>query len=254
MKRYDDGNRIARDLIREWRAGGLRGGLTYVRHHCFNGDWRLGLREADLITTNEPYGPSVDAGLVPDWLPPELAEPYVLFVQDSTHGFNLVRFLLDAGDDARVVAAHLGRDHYTGVALLEVGGTRCAIETGALDYPGWDEHTQAYFAGGWIRTSSSPLGLDPSQASVDVFEGGDAPRFVQPLPGSRRSWSYREEATAFIAALRSEEPFASGGEDTLTDVRLGEEAFRHALVAAGVELRSPSGADVGKAEGRLWAT
>jgi predicted dehydrogenase len=236
MKRHDAGNRLAREIVRDWRQTGEHGGLTFVRHHCFGGDWRLGLPETTLVVTDEPYTPQVDVDLVPDWLPPDLAEAYVLYVQDHTHGFNLVRFLVDAGDDARVVAAHLGADRYTGVAVLEVAGTRCTLESGALDYPGWDEHTQAYFSGGWVRASSSPLGLDPSQARVDVFQSGEEPSFTTPLPRARRSWAYRDEAEAFLAALRSGGPFLSTGEDSFTDVRLGEEAFRHALAAEGLPL------------------
>lgn len=65
-----------------------------------------------------------------------------------------------------------------------------------------------------------------------MFEAGEEHRFSERLPAERRSWSYREEAAAFLTALESGEPFTSGGEDSLTDVRLGEEAFRHALAAS----------------------
>jgi predicted dehydrogenase len=244
MKRHDPGNVLARAIIRDWRGHADRGEITFVRHHCFGGDWRLGLRERDLIVTDEPYAPNLDLELVPDWLPEDLADAYVLYVQDYTHGFNLVRFLLDADDDARVVSTRLQGDWHTGVAVLEVAGTQTTIETGTLAHPGWDEHTQVYFARGWVRTSSSPLGLDPSHARVDVFEGGEECGFANPLPGARRSWAYREEAAAFLADLASGAPFASSGGDALTDVRLGEEAFKHALVSSELERRS-DGTDVG---------
>jgi len=40
------------------------------------------------------------------------------------------------------------------------------------------------------------------------------------------TWSYRREAEYFVKNVRSEEPFRSSGEDTLTDVRLFEEIFK----------------------------
>ncbi|HEX2325902.1 MAG TPA: hypothetical protein VHQ00_10935, partial [Chloroflexota bacterium] len=165
---------------------------------------------------------------------------------------NLLRYLLDAGDEAGVTSADLDDgDGYTGVTVLRVGGVRCTLETGSLRYHRWDEHTQAYFQEGWVHTWAPPLLLRNAVAEVEVYRasGGDAEPIAssagtegpgdsgraagavrhtvsRPLAEPRWSWAYRREAEHFLAGVRSGAPFRSSGEDTHSDVRLLEEVYR----------------------------
>jgi predicted dehydrogenase len=238
MKRYDAGNELAHDTVAEWRRSGELGRLRYVRAHGFCGDWVAGLDTPTETAGGEPAPPDPREGQLPDWLPPEHHRHYVSYLQQYTHNVNLLRYLLDAGDDARVTHVDLDPDGLTGVALLHVGGVRCLLETGSLRYHRWDEHTQAYFERGWVHTWAPPLLLRNAAAEVEIYRSdeGGAPgalgdhgvqhTITRALPEPRWSWAYKREAEHFVECLRSSAPCRSSGQDTRTDVRLFEDLYR----------------------------
>jgi predicted dehydrogenase len=240
MKRYDAGNELAHQVIAGWRTSGEMGRLLYARAHGFCGDWIAGL-DVPVETSDEvpPAAPAV--AQLPVWLPAEQGRHYVGYLQQYTHNVNLLRFLLDAGDDAHVKHVELDEDGITGVAVLSIGGVRCVLESGSLRYHRWDEHTQAYFQRGWVHTWAPPLLLRNAVAEVEIYrsdppETGGAPgglddlgvqhTITRALPEPRWSWAYKREAEHFLECVRSGAPYRSSGEDTRTDVRLFEEIYR----------------------------
>lgn len=253
MKRYDAGNELVHDLVAEWRRSGEQGGLLYVRAHGFGGDWMAGI-DVPVESSDEPAPPAPPEAQLPDWLPPGRTQPYVSYLQQYTHNVNLIRYLLDAGDDVQVQHVDLDEDGYTGVAVLRCAGVRCVLETGTLRSHRWDEHTQVYFQRGWVHTWAPPLLLRNAVAEVEIYRsvapaqpggakvapgavlaGGSADvleewgvqhTITRALPEPRWSWAYKREAEHFVAGLRSGDPFRSTGEDTRTDVRLFEELYR----------------------------
>ncbi len=231
MKRYDAGNELAKDNVREFRRSGELGEITYVRNHGFCGDWIAGL-DTPYVTSEEPL-PEAPPRL-PGWLPEEWADAYVGYLQQYTHNANLIRWFLDAGDDAGVRVVDLDEDGYTGVVILEVDGIRAAIESGRLNYHAWEEHTQVYFDEGWVKVWAPPLLRRNSVAPVEVYRGGEKPSFSRPIPEGRWSWAYRREAEQFVRAVADDEPVRSSGRDALTDVRLFEDIYRAYLEQRGV--------------------
>lgn len=227
MKRYDPGNELARRLVAEWKADGQMGEIVYARNHGFGGDWAAGLDLAQQITTDEPVERGSYAEHLPAWLPDSMGQHYVDYVQQYTHNVNLLRYLLGVTDDACARAAHLGADGTSGVAVLELGGTRATVESGGVTHHFWDEHTQVYFRNGWIHVFSPPLMAKSTPARLEVYRGGAHPSYSHPIPEPSTGWSFREEAAFFLNALRKDLAFRSDGEDTLTDVRLCEEIYRH---------------------------
>jgi predicted dehydrogenase len=234
MKRYDPGNQYVRATTSSWRTTGEAGRVVLARAHGFCGDWTAGIDMPALETTVEPI-PAVDVDhLLPEWLPSQWRKAYVGFLQQYTHNVNLLRFVLDAGDDARVVHADLDPDGYTGLITLRIDGVRSVLETGRLRYHRWDEHTQVYFEEGWLHTWAPPLLLRNAVAEVEVYRSGKSGSpgeatthtYTRPLPEPRWSWAYKREAEHFVRCVRGGEPFASSAEDTLTDVRLFEDIFR----------------------------
>jgi predicted dehydrogenase len=237
MKRYDAGNELAHAIIAGWRRSGEAGALTYARAHGFGGDWIAGL-DVPVDTSDEPMPPAPTEANLPAWLPPAHATGYVSFLQQYVHNLNLLRYLLDAGDDARVHSADLDADGYTGVTVLAVAGVRCVLETGRLAYHRWDEHTQVYFERGWVHVWSPPLLQRQAVAEVEVYQAradddGSPPAaagvrhtHTRALAEPRWSWAYRREAEHFVDCLRTGRPFRSSGEDTRTDIRLCEEIYR----------------------------
>jgi len=230
MKRYDAGNELAKRYVDEFRCSGELGRITYVRNHGFCGDWTGG-SDAPMIETEEPK-PSVEHR-GPSWLPDKHLDNYIAYLQQYTHNINLLRWFLDADDDANVRAVDLDKDGYTGVTILEIAGQRAVLETGQVSYYAWDEHTQIYFEDGWVRTSTPPLLLRNMPATVEVYKGGGVQKFLQPVPNPVWSWSYRREAEHFIECIITGNEFRSSGEDTRTDVRLLEEIYRLFLEQQG---------------------
>jgi predicted dehydrogenase len=233
MKRYDPGNRLARDWIARRRSEGDLGPVLYARNHGFCGNWTADLDTSTILRTDEPTPPAPYRGQLPAWLPESAAQPYVLYLQQYTHNINLLRFLLDAGDAVRVRAADLDADGMTGLVTLDCAGVRAVVESASSNFHGWDEHTQVYFKGGWIRISAPPFFSQPAQSRVECYSSGDAPAYSYPVARPLTAWHYREEAAFFVRALRTGQPFPSSGEDTLTDVRLCEQIYRAHLGIPG---------------------
>jgi len=230
MKRSDPGNLLLKQHLDAWKESGECGRLVYARNHGFGGNWVYAQDPNvpfEQSTTPAPASPQE----CPDWLPERWREPYLGYLQQWTHNINLLRFLLDDRDGAtRVASVQLDGDGMTGVVVLEIAGTRAVVESAYTRFHAWEEHTQVYFEGGWLRTEAPPLMLKEAPATVEIYRAGTESRPPQltcefPPPG----WSYREEARHFLQALRSGEPFRSSGEDTLHDVRLLEEIYRHVV-------------------------
>ncbi|HWE61625.1 MAG TPA: Gfo/Idh/MocA family oxidoreductase [Chloroflexota bacterium] len=238
MKRYDPGNQLARATIARWRAEGERGQLLYARNHGFCGNWIAELDTSRMIRTDEPLPPASTQEHLPAWLPADAARNYVNYLQQYTHNINLLRYLLDAGDDARVRSVDLDPDGLTGLVVLELAGARSVIESGSTTFHSWDEHTQVYFQKGWIHIWSPALFTVPAQSRVEVYEGGEHAGYHYPVVRPQTAWHYREEAASFVRALRTGEPFLSSGEDTLTDIRMYEQIYRRHL---GIEEAAPAG-------------
>ncbi len=223
MKRYDAGNEIAKRHIDEFRADNAMGRLFYARNHGFCGNWTAGM-DAIIEKTDEEY-PTPRPGRYPDWLPEPLHQPYVSYLQQYTHNINLLRWFTDAGDTARVTAVDLDDDGYTGLVTFDMNGVRAIVESGGVSHHAWEEHTQLYFANGWVRVASPSLLLKNTAAGVEIYRAGDTQEFRHPVP-IPYSWSFRREAEHFVDSLRTGRPFRSSAEDTLTDLRLFEGIYR----------------------------
>ena len=226
MKRYDAGNELAKSYIDQFRQSGELGALTYVRNHGFGGDWVCNL-DTQIVTTDEaqPSAPNP----VPEWLPENRVGSYLGYLQQYTHNINLLRWLLDAGDDVKVKVVDLDDDGYSGIVIFEMAGIRAILESGSISHYRWDEHTQIYFQHGWVHTWAPPLLLKNTPAEVEIYRAGDDQEVTRPIPKPSWTWAYHREVEHFIQHIRMDEPFRSSGQDTLTDVRLYEEIYRQFL-------------------------
>ena len=232
MKRYDSGNLLLKKHLDAWRASGECGRLVLARNHGFGGNWIYGGDpNVPFSQSSVPMPPSPNE--CPDWLPADCQSSYLGFLQQWTHNVNLLRFFLgDDGGKTRLIQAHLDPDGMTGLTILDINGTRAVVESGYTKFHGWDEHTQIYFEGGWLKTTAPPLVQKEVPASVEIYRaehGGYPAGIVREFPAP--SWSYREEAKHFLACVRSGETFRSSAEDTLNDVRIFEEIYRQVIAS-----------------------
>jgi predicted dehydrogenase len=225
MKRYDAGNRRVKQLVTQFKLSGEVGGLRYIRCHGFCGDWLAG-NTAPVISSDEPMPPAPVH--TPEWMPAAAYGGYVSYLQQYTHNVNLVRWLLDAGDDAHVRRVDLDADGFSGVVVFDIAGVRMCLESGRLAHHAWDEHTQLYFDRGWIRTDAPPLLQPNNAASVEVYrtDAGQGSSLTRVHEAGGRRWAYRDELSHFIDAVQTGAPFESTALDTLFDVRLFEDIFK----------------------------
>jgi len=226
MNRYDAGNQLARDWIREFKRTGDVGKPTFIRIHGFGGDWIGGLdNPVDQTDEKAPESPVV----APDWMPAGWHAAYVNYLQQFTHNVNLARWLLDSTAKPRVRAVQLEEDRYKGTVILDYGGIPCNLESGNIDSHLWDDHTQVYFEKGWVKRSTHPLLLRNVPCEVEVYRAKPKRELIKPIPDPAWSWNYKREAQAFLHAVQTGQPFDSTGEDTLLDVELFEDIFRFLL-------------------------
>jgi predicted dehydrogenase len=234
MKRYDPGNLLLKKHADEWRASGEMGRLLYARNHGFGGNW-VYAQDPNVPETrsNSAAPPAPDE--CPAWLPDHRKGAYLGYLQQWTHNVNLLRFFLGSdGEVPRIVSVDLDDDGMTGVLTLSIGGVRSVIESAYTRFHGWEEHTQIYFEGGWLRTEAPPLMQKEQSATVEVYRAGRDGQPAQRVEEfARPAWSYREEAKHFLLCVRSGEAFASPASDTLADVRLFEEVYRRWLQSRG---------------------
>ena len=223
MKRYDAGNELVRAKVDQFRETGELGGMTYVRNHGFCGEWICNL-DTPMITSDVPK-PEAPAQ-TPEWLPAKWVRPYLSYLQQYTHNINLLRWFLDAGDQAQVKHVDLDDNGYSGIVIFDMAGVRVTLETGKVSHYRWDEHTQIYFEDGWVHTWAPPLLLKNTPAEVEIYRAGEAQEISRPIPKPNWTWAYRRELEHFIENVRNDTPFRSSGEDTLTDVRLFEDIYR----------------------------
>ena len=232
MKRYDSGNLLLKKHLDAWLTSGECGRLLFARNHGFCGNWLYGGDpNVPFSKSSAPTPPSPEE--CPDWLPADCRSSYLGYLQQWTHNINLLRFFLgDNGGKTRLVQAHLDPDGMTGLTILEINGTRAVIESGLTKFHGWEEHTQIYFEGGWLKTAAPPLVQKEVPATVEIYRAkheDHPPSIVQEFPAP--SWSYREEAKYFLASIRSGEAFRSSAEDTLNDVRIIEDIYRQVVAS-----------------------
>jgi predicted dehydrogenase len=134
MKRHDPGNELARATITRWRESGEMGAVLYARGHAFCGNWLAGLDAQRLITTDEPPEPAPYDAWVPPWVPRDRTEGYIDYLQNFCHNINLLRYLLEVGDDARVLSADFDADGLTGVVVLDLAGVRSVVESADIAF------------------------------------------------------------------------------------------------------------------------
>jgi predicted dehydrogenase len=232
MKRYDAGNIQVKKLLERVTGSGEMGQLRFVRNHGFGGDWTAGLPGA-MDQTDEPYPACASA--FPSWMPERNRDGYLGYLQQYTHNINLMRWFLGTGAP-RVLSTHLdAKDGWRGVVVLEFIGVTASLESGWIDYQGWDEHTQLFFDNGWVRTEAPPLLLKNVPASVEVYQGkgADGKTTTSTFPAGGRSWAYTEEMRHFVAAVLAGTPFTSPAADAMEDVRTLEAIYRMHVDAQG---------------------
>lgn len=223
MKRYDAGVQMAKCLLHELLDTGRLGAVTFVRAHCFGGDWMCNVGAP--IRTDEPY-PQFTPSPLPQWLPKSLHEKYNRVNNVFCHNINLIRFLL-----GEPTISHVDLHGPAEIVILEFGDFLCSLELGQVSANHWDEHTQIYFEHGWLRIDTPPPLLRNVPAKVELYEAGTTQRVSRPQ--AEWSWAFRRQAEHFIQCVAEDREPLSSGRDSLRDMYILEAIFRKELDAHG---------------------
>ncbi len=221
MKRYDPGVEKAREILTDLQDSGQLGAITFARSHCFGGDWICGLSGA--IATDEPY-PAVQHTPPPAWLPEDRHADFHRFNNVYCHNVNLLRWLL--GTDLTVGHAYV-EGSGAWLVRFSAGSVPVSLEVGGLAAHVWEEHTIVYFEKGWLLVETPPPLLRNVGAKVTLYRGADMRETWQPLP--EWTWGFYNEAAHFVECVAQGKTPHSSGHDSLRDMEIAEEVFRHAL-------------------------
>jgi predicted dehydrogenase len=216
MKRFDAGVRWAREAIGSWASEDKT--PKFVRAHCYGGDWICGNNEP--IMTEESYPPlKVESG-GPEDMDDEAKQDVQMFANIYSHNINLVRFLLGGEMTVLSVTPHADRM----IVALAVGDTLISLECGGMACQWWDEVTTTYFGDGYVDVKTpSPL-LRNVPASVERYRAGDDGMRESPvLPWT---WSFRNQAEAFLNTVRGEVEPVNTAADAVKDMELIEDIIR----------------------------
>jgi len=226
MKRYDPGVVKAKEIIDALRQSGELGAITYVRSHCFGGDWICNIGQP--ISTDEPRPERKRKA--PSWLPPEWSDSFLGFNNVFCHNINLLRFFL--GEVRKVDFVELSKELKAKVVVLNFGDFLATLETGWISADHWEEETKIYFEHGWVEVKTPPPLLRNVPAQVEVYKAGKIQEFV--YPRSPWEWAFKRMSEHFLECITKDRAPNSTGSDSLKDVELMEEIFRSYLVRKGL--------------------
>ncbi len=221
-KRCDPATIRAKQEIEALRQSNELGKLKYVRITMPPGDWIAGGFN-DNIEPDGALDQQLEFDPPPDDLDAATTEEYEAFVNYYIHQVNLMRHLL--GENYKLNYADPAQ-------VLLVGhsesGVSCAIEMAPYTTSvAWHETALVSFERGYVRLSlPAPLAHNRPGA-VEIFKdpgGGATPYAIRPdLPWQD---AMRNQALAFIKAVRGEAPAPCLAEEALEDLKVAREYIR----------------------------
>lgn len=222
MRRHDEGVQIAKTMLDELQESGELGPIRYVRVYCYAGGDYCNI--SGFIETDEPRPENLILPIAPDWLPERLHREYEHFVNVCSHDINLLRFLFGGCPQVSHVAY---RRPAGSVVVLDYPEFPVLLEFCDIDQNLWVEGVEVWFARGRLRLELPPAFLRNQPSRVELFkDGGKEPgQIIRPRPDW--TWSFRRQDEAFVKDVRDgHDPIASGA-DSLEDMRLIENIWRH---------------------------
>lgn len=220
MKRYDEGVQRAKQLYDETIASGALGPVLFVRAHCYMGDSYCNVY-GHVVTDEKSNYPNSGWPTAPTWLPQDWHTQFAMYVNTYSHNTNLLRYLFGSTPDVE----HVNLTRRPGqVAVLDFGDFVATLETGRATSREWDEIVEIYFADGRLTIRTPPALLKNVPASIELYKAGTVQEVI--TPRCNWSWSFRQQAEAFVADVLADRKSIISGTDALDDLRLIESMWR----------------------------
>jgi predicted dehydrogenase len=216
MKRYDPGAELAKRIIDGLRASNELGPITYMRAHCFGGDWVCNIGKP--ITTDEAY-PPVERRPPPGFTEQQIGDFYWIN-NVYCHNVNLIRYL--AGPVQSVKYADLSGP--TKLMVFGMDGFDVTLDVGRIGANFWDEEFKVYFQNGWVELFTPPPLLKNTPARVHVYKGGAVQEHL--APQAAWDWAFRRADEQFVECILNDTEPRSSGADSIRDLEIFDEVFR----------------------------
>ena len=221
MRRHDEGVKIAKRMLDDFRGNGELGEILYFRSYCFGGEDYCNI--SGYIKTDEPPPDHRIWPMAPDWLPEKLEGEYERFLNIFIHDINLIRYLFDSLPKIKNV-------HYqkkAGTLNLEFREIPGVFEFGQLETNRfWEEGVDIYFEHGRLQLKLPPAFLINYPATVVIHK--DIPKKPIELlsPEPEWSWSFMKQAESFVETVRSGKKSIANAADGLQDIEFVESAWK----------------------------
>jgi len=220
MKRYDEGVIEAKKILNELIDTDRLGSIIFIRAHCFMGDSYC--NPDGYITTNEDsIQPKVVWPTYPEWIPSCYELDFAGYANTYSHNTNMLRYLFDKTPKVDFVnfTRMDGR-----IAVLRIDHSICTLETGRSEYHYWDEIIQIYFKKGHLTIKTPPALLKNISARIELYQSGKTPETK--IYSGNWTWSFKNQANAFIESVLNDIPSVNLGIDALEDMKLCEEMWK----------------------------
>lgn len=215
MKRFDPGVRWAREAISSWTGEGPE--PTFVRAHCFGGDWICG--KVEMIHSDEAYPALELESDGPEFLSPEMRQDFQMFTNIYIHNINLLRYILGCEIEVLSATAHAGRK----VVAFAAKDALVSLECGGMSGQWWDEVTTVYFGNGYVDLKTPPPMLRNVPAQVERYSAADGTKVSPVLPWH---WAFRAQAEEFVATVRGDIPPVNPASEAVRDLEISEAIYR----------------------------
>lgn len=221
MRRYDQGVCYARDKIAEFRQTNELGSILYARCHLYAGGDYCNI--SGYIDTDEEKPKHQILPIAPDWLNEERHLDYEHFVNLCSHNINLVRFLFAETPSVDYVR---WRRPLGSVVGLSFDSFPLHFEEVDIKANDWREGVEVVFEKGFVQIDMPPAFLRNQPSRVTVFDSSRSP-IIEHSPKLDWTWAFYNQDAAFVEAVKSGKAPASSGADSVEDMTLTEEIWRH---------------------------
>jgi len=220
-KRYDEGVQKAKKILDQLLTTKELGEIIYVRAHRFSGTGYC--NPTGDIKTNEPYPDGLDEWPgAPEWVPEKWVSEYHKYLNTFCHNLNLIRYFMKKTPD--IEYAELSKNKGQ-IVVMNFGNFRAVLETKNYNDDDWDEITEIFFEQGCLQIKTPPQQLINVPAKVRLYKRKSSDQVL--IPKRAWTWSFKQQAEAFVSDISFNNENLSSGEDSMQDLLLAEKIWRY---------------------------
>ena len=219
MKRYDAGVLYARSALNEILLTQELGLLLHVRASCYMGHSYCKAK-GNILTDEKLVVPPAN-NMAPDWLDNIDKPTFARYVNVYSHLTNLLSFLFNKQPKVEYFNFLSNIAH---TCVLNYNDFLATIDTGEISNRDWEEEIKILFEHGHLVIKLPPALLRNVPASVEIYKAGDIQQLI--IPKIDWSWSFRNQAVAFIDDLITGNASNIDGSFAAQDLALIEEIWK----------------------------